>query len=137
MHLLVSHRGIRKVMQSTTDHLTKSFWFIASAQPDILKYVQVTLTFCPLLLDTFICGIIPSQLIVTQNKNGETNPKGSYIELTIESIPHFVLGFSLKLMQKPSLSCFMSQCIPSAFFVGKVPVLIPDHEEPFFCPLQI
>ena len=123
------------MMQTTTDHLTKSLWFIASSQLGILKYVQVILLFRPLLVNTSIYRIISSKLIVTQhlydslhsNKNGKTTSKESYIEFTIESIPCFVLGFSLKLIQKPSLSSFISQ-----FYV-----LIPDHEDSFFCPLQV
>ena len=62
--------GIRKVMQTKTDYLTKSLWFIASAQLDILKYVQVHNShfyFTHLFLDIIIYRIISSKLIVTQH----------------------------------------------------------------------
>lgn len=52
--------------------------------------------------------------------NGATIPRGSYTELTMDSIPLLVAGLSLITMLKPNVSDDTFHCTPSALSTGSL-----------------
>ena len=75
-------------------------------------------------------------IFLPSGTNGETNPKGWYIELISESISHFCGAYPWSLHQNPTCLFLHSNVYHKCFLLTRFPGLVPDLQDPSISSLQ-